>query len=271
MTCEGYEDIIAAHVDGALSTEERQEIEQHLTICERCQRLFVEQSRFRLALSARRLLATIPVETERRLRARLAAEGAATVKSRKHASAWKRFQAVLPYPRLTLGLVAASVLLALLLPRFFSSAPEPNLFSQAIESYQAVADKRLALSYPVNDPQRLQTALNLSGELNFITQVADLRSAGYQLKGGTIARQQGRPTALAVYEGERAGDLMLCLRQGGKLPVLPPEAAFLHTHYVHTYNGYTIVCSQFRQHFCLFISRLSRDEFLKRLGVTPEG
>jgi anti-sigma factor RsiW len=268
MTCEAYEELIAAHVDGVLTSTELQEVEHHLQSCPRCPQLFAEQSEFRAAFVARRLLVSVPVEMEQRLHSALAAERGSPVSFLLRPSWRTRFFAFFRQPRFAIGVAAATVLVAVLLSRLFLSGPEPGLVPQAVASYQAAIDQQQPLDYVVADPQELEMTLNLSGQLDFVTQVSDLRPAGYQLKGGSIARILDRPTAVAVYD--KGKDHIVCLRQGGKLPTMPPDVEAAYGHYVHTRNGYTIVYSQFRRHYCLMISRLPRDQFLRYLGITPE-
>ncbi|MGE0680039.1 MAG: anti-sigma factor [Candidatus Binatia bacterium] len=268
MTCEVYEEIIAAHVDGVLTPTELQEVEHHLGSCPRCPQLFVEQSEFRAAFVAPRLLISVPMETEQRLHAALAAEAGSPVASFSFRPSWRtRFFAFFGQPRVAIGVITATVLVAVIFSRLFPSEPEPGLFPQAVASYQATIDQQQPLDYVVADPQELEMTFNLSGQLDFVTQVADLRPAGYQLRGGSISHTFNQPTAIAVYD--KGKDHIVCLRRGGKLPTMSPGIETVYGHYIYTRNGYTIVYSQFRRHYCLLISRLPRDQFLHYLGLAP--
>jgi len=113
MTCEAYQELVAAHVDGVLSPTECQEAEQHLAACAACQQLFENESRFHAAFAARRLMVAVPAEIEQRLRVALAGESPPT-------PSWRERLSVLFWqPRLAFGLAAVALLIALLLPRFF--------------------------------------------------------------------------------------------------------------------------------------------------------
>ena len=46
MNCEIYKDLVAAHVDDALSSGERQDVEEHLGACQECQLLFGQEQEF---------------------------------------------------------------------------------------------------------------------------------------------------------------------------------------------------------------------------------
>lgn len=266
MTCEAYEEIIAAHVDGVLTPTELREVERHLQSCAQCSQLFAEQSEFHTAFTARRLLVPLPAETEERLRLALAKETEVPIPfSPTSSSLWSRLSAFFTPPRFAIGLAAASILGVLLFLRFFSNAPEPILFPQAVDSYRAVIDQQRQLDYAITDPYELEVAFNVSGRLDFVTKVADLRPAGYRLRGGSIVTLQHRLTAVAVYDKE--ANHIVCLRQGGKLPPLPPDIEVVHGHYVYSRDGYTVVYSQFRRFYCLMISRLPKEQFLRSFGM----
>ena len=259
MTCKVYRDLVAAHVDGLLSPTEQQEVTQHLATCSACARLFAEESSFRAAFATRQFITPVPTAVEQRLRLALAAEQAVVP------SWWERVSLFFPQPRLTLGFAVAGLAAVFLLSRLFFSSPEQDLFVYAIDSYQAAAEGRMPLDYHLEEPKRLQAAFNSSGQLDFLTQVSDLRLIGYQLKGGRLVRLMNHPTAIAVYEGR--DDRLMCIRQAGKLPSMPPDMKNVRNHYIYTRNGCTIMYSQFRRHFCLFISRLPQEVFLRRLGL----
>ncbi|MEW6297366.1 MAG: zf-HC2 domain-containing protein [Thermodesulfobacteriota bacterium] len=266
MNCETYQDLVAAHVDGVLTAAERQEVEAHLSTCAHCQRVFAEEKRFHAAFVARRLIVPVPAEVEQRLHSALCAESEVRPPVWKRLGSW--LEASLPRARVVAGLAAAGLLLALLLPRLFSPDHVPDLLSHAVDYYQAATAGRTALTYATDDPHALETTLNNSGRLDFRTRVIDFRPAGYRLRGGAITRMQDHPAALTVYEGDDAP--IICLRQGGKLPSIPPGAERLdNEHYLYTHAGHTVLLSQFPDHFCILISRLPREAFLRRLALLP--
>ena len=123
-----------------LSPAERQEVEQHLTSCAPCQCLFEEESRFHAAVAARRLIVSLPVEVEQRLRIALVAESTPIPSWRE------RLSALLWQPRLALGLAAAVLMIVFLWPRLFSPALEPAWFTQALDSYHAATEGRLSFT-----------------------------------------------------------------------------------------------------------------------------
>ncbi|HKA56176.1 MAG TPA: zf-HC2 domain-containing protein [Candidatus Binatia bacterium] len=261
MNCEAYQDLVAAHVDGELGPAERQEVEQHLTSCASCQRLFAEESRFRAAFAARRLIVPLPVEAERRLRLALAAESAPIPSWRE------RLSALLWQPRLAFGLAATALIIALLLPRLFPPAPEPAWFTRALDSYHAATEGRLSFTYRTADPQELEAAFNRSGQLDFVTHVLDLRSAGYRIAGGQVVRENDHPVAVVLYQGEDGP--IVCIRQRGTTPPMPPGSEGVSGQYLYTRAGYTVSCVQSAEHFCTLITRLPREVLMRRLALMP--
>jgi len=261
MNCEAYQDLVAAHVDGVLSSAERQEAEQHLAVCASCQQLFEQESRFHVAFAARRLIVSLPVEVEQRLRAALARESSPILSWRE------RLSVVLWQPRLVFGLAVAALLIALSLPRFFSSTPEPAWFPQVLDSYHAATEGRLSFTYHTDDPHELEAALNRSGQLDFVTHVLDLRPAGYRIEGGQIVWEKNNPVAIVLYQGKEGP--IVCIRRRGQVPPMPAGSEGKTEQYLYTQAGYTVSCVQFPGHFCTLITRLPREAFLRHLAAVP--
>lgn len=266
MTCETYQDLIAAHIDGALSDAERQAAEAHLNSCGCCQRLFATERAFRRAFSARRWIVPVPIAMERRVRLALAAEIGA------HGSWWRSTEkwvgAVLWRPHLAAPLTAAGLLILLLWSHLSPPDSHSAFFAAAVASYHAVRQGTLALEYQSAEPQGLERSFNHSGRLNFRTHVIDLRPAGYHLRGGTVTHVDGQPLAVALYTGE--GGQIMCLRQRGTMPPPPPGARWIKAQaYLYTQAGRTLIFSQFSDHFCALISDVPPEAFLERLARLP--
>jgi anti-sigma factor RsiW len=266
MTCDMYEDLVAAHVDGALTEAEAVEVRDHLRVCDCCRHLFEEETRFHAAFTARKLVAAVPIDVERQLRQSLEAESEASRSFWARLSAW--FSAMPLLPRLAFGLVMTGIFLVLLLPHLFRSTPTPDVFAHAVHYYQTMTEGALPIEYTAEDPQGLQTQLNASGRLDFTTQVSDLRPAGYRLRGGRVVETDGHPLAVSLYE-EEGEEPIVCLRQRGPLPSLPQGTAGKNGHYWYTADGYTAMFTQFPDHFCIMISRQPEEIFLQRLAMTP--
>ncbi len=161
MNCETYQDLVAAHVDGVLSPLERQDAEAHVAACERCRHLLTEEQCFRAAFAARRLTVPVPAAVERRLQSALLMESTARRSWWAHLRAWLSTAPL--RPRVAMGLAAAGLLLALLLPRLFSPQRGPDLLPQAVDYYQTVTAGRIVLAYATDDPHTLAAAFNGSG------------------------------------------------------------------------------------------------------------
>lgn len=266
MTCDMYEDLVAAHVDEALTEAEAQDLRAHLRACDRCRCVCEEETRFHAAFAARNLVISLPIDVERRLRQSLEAESEANRSFWVRLAAW--FGSMRLFPRLAFGLAVTGTFLVLLLPHVFRSAPAPNVFVQAVHYYQTMTEGVLPIEYPTDDPQGLQFQLNTSGRLHFTTHVSDLRPAGYRLRGGRVVETAEHPLAVALYEKEEE-EPIVCLRQRGSLPPLPLGTAGKNGHYWYTADGYTALFTQFPDHFCIMISRQSEELFLQRLAMIP--
>jgi anti-sigma factor RsiW len=263
MNCETYQDLVAAHVDDVLSPLEKQEAERHLAACPLCQHLFAEESRFHAAFVARRLIVPVPDEVEARLRAALGA----TVTSPP--SWYNRLSASLSQPRLAFGLAAVVLTIVLLLPRFFSGDRQPAWFHQAVDAYQATTAGYPSFTYQTENPQELERAFNSSGQLDFVTHVLDLQPAGYRTIGGYILRGQGHPVAIVLYRGKEGS--VVCLRQRGMAPPMPPGSEGEKGQYLYTQAGYTFSFVQFSDHFCTLITRLPLEVFQQQLRTAITG
>ena len=293
MNCEIYKDLVAAHVDGILSSNEHQDVEGHLGTCQECQLLFSQQQEFQKDFQAKALaksfIVSVPVAVEQRLQAALVEE--MSVADQVSPSLWQQmkdwFQTHSLPPRFSFGLAAMGLFLALVvpgLPQLFSTGPsqdaqdtrdahltdsagpiEPaaNIVTQAVESYQELTERQQALAYTIQEPTALKTAFNRSGELDFVTHVVDFRQAGLQLRGGTIRHVENQPIAISIYGGDQ--EHIVCLRQHGQIPSDLAGGEWIQGGYLYTSTGHSVFISQHTNHFCSLVSRLPRQEFLRRI------
>src|SRR5262245_16798202 len=219
MTCDAYQDLVAAHVDGQLSATELQEVDAHLQSCASCRERYAEEQQFQRAFASRRILLVTPPDVLTRLQEALVHEStpAASWRQRLFAHRGSLFSFLFSHRWAT-----AAVLLALSLPYWWLPTAQPDLFVSAVEEYELATTDQRVFTYVMRDSQKLAHAFNTSGRLDFITHVLDLRSAGYRIRGGNIIDLNGHPTAVTVYSGSEAD--LVCLRQRGVLPPLPPGA-----------------------------------------------
>jgi anti-sigma factor RsiW len=164
------------------------------------------------------------------------------------------------------GAALAGLIIALLLPSLHHETPPPAAFIRALHYYHEVTTTTHVVEYRTESPQQLQAQFNASGHLDFMTQVSDLRPAGYQLIGGKVLNEAGHPLAVSLYE-EDSKPPLVCLRQGGHLPSLPAHARDSHGHYWYSAEGYSAMFTQFPDHFCVMISRQPQEMFMRRLQL----
>lgn len=153
---------------------------------------------------------------------------------------------------------------ALILAYWWLPPAKPDLFASAVAQYELATTDQLVFTYVLRDPRKLEQAFNASGQLDFSTHVLDFRSFGYRIRGGNIVRLHGHPTAVTVYRRPEAD--LVCLRQHGALPSLPPGAMQIGRDLVYTYEQYTVLVIPEADLFCLLVSRLPCDTFLRTFG-----
>ena len=291
MNCEIYPDLVAAHVDDVLSSDERRNVEEHLEACQECQLLFSQQQEFQKYFQAKALaksfIVPVPAAVDQRLQTALAEEMSVPVTDQvspsfsQHLKDW--FQTPSFFPRFALGLAAASLLLAVLLPqlpKLFSThqthiaplaelsdpvEPTASIVTQAVASYQELTETQAALVYTIQEPDALKTAFNRSGELDFVTHVLDFRQAGLQLRGGTIRQVKNHPVATSIYDEDQ--EHIVCLRQHGQIPSELTGGEWIQGGYLYTSTDHSVFISQHTNHFCSLVSRLPRQEFLRRIAM----
>ena len=264
MNCDTYQDLVAAHVDNALTPSEAAEAQAHVRDCDGCRRLFEDERQFRVAFAARRLIVPLPTAAEQRLHQALHTATVSQPTIRERLRAW--LEATPLFFRVASGVAVTGLILVLLLPSLQQPTPSPAAFTRALHYYHEVTTTTPAVAYRTDNPQQLQAQFNGSGHLDFTTQVSDLRPAGYQLIGGKVLNEAGHPLAVSVYE-EDSKNPLVCLRQRGRLPALPEHARDGHGHYWLSGDGYTAMFTQFPDHFCVMISRQPKDTFVRRLRM----
>ena len=261
MTCDEYQDLVAAHVDGQLNPTERQEVHAHLQECASCCERFAEEQQFRLAFASRRVLLTTPPAVLTQLHEALARE--ATLLPSWRQGLYAHRVSLLSF-LFSHRLATAAVMAALILAYWWFPTTQPDLFASAVKQYELAATDQRVFTYVQRDPRQLEQVFNASVQLDFSTHVLDLRSAGYRIRGGYIVRLNGHPTAVTVYRGPEAD--LVCLRQRGELPPLPPGAMKVGHDLVYTYEQHTVLIIQESDLFCILVSRLPRDAFLRSFG-----
>ncbi len=261
MTCDEYQDLVAAYVDGQLNPTEMQAVTTHLPSCPSCRERFAEEQQFHHAFALRRVLLSTPPAVVAELHKVLARESFPLPSWRQRLFSHRvSILSFLFSPRLATAAVGA----ALFLGYWWFPTTKPDLFASAVQQYESATTDQQVFTYVQRDPRKLEEAFNASGQLDFSTHVLDFRSFGYRIRGGSIVRVNGHPTAVTVYRGPEAD--LVCLRQRGAIPPLPPGAMQIGRDLVYTYEQYTVLIIQEADLFCMLVSRLPRDVFLRSFG-----
>lgn len=258
MTCDECQDLIAGYVDEQLTADEKQHVDQHLSSCISCTQELADAQRFQQEFTAHRPLLAMPTAVEHHIKTALSHE------SPQPQSYWQRLHewfSSFTRPAVAVTATAAVALIFVLVSLLLPLVDEQSLLATVTEQYEiAVADRR-TFTYVIRDPHKLEQAFNNSGQLNFTTHVLDFRPAGYRIRGANIIQMNGRPTTVTVYRSVD-GDLV-CLRQRGPLPPLPPGAERLGRDYIYSYQQHTIIFVEEHDLFCVLISGLPREQFLR--------
>ena len=173
MDCQEYKEVISAHVDGALSPEERLTVQSHLNQCSRCTQMFHWETGVRKALKPK--LSLIPGRPA--LNERVLDQLRATPR-----------EGLFGWSYMSHGLVAAfALLLIVAVPYlFWSGKVQEDIFTGAIAQYQNVAQG-------MNDtPQAASPAARL----------LDLSPWGYRILSRQIQQVKGQERRVFVYRGK---------------------------------------------------------------------
>ncbi len=192
MDCEGYKEIISAHVDGALGTEEKLVVQSHLDECPKCTQMFHWETQMRSAL--KRKLSPIAARPALRARVLDQLEGA-------------RKEGVFGWPYLAHGLAAAFALVLIVAIPYLSGPGkvQEEIFTDAIAHYQKVTQGI------VDAPQTAFPAARL----------LDLSPWGYRLLSGQTRQVKGQEGRVFVYRGRGKDYLLAQEFEGGELSPPP--------------------------------------------------
>ena len=171
MDCREYKEMISAHVDGALGTEEKLVVQSHLNECPKCTQMFLWESQMRTAF--KRKLSPIPAGAA--LRERVLNQ----LESRK--------EGLFGWSYMAHGLAAAcAVLLIVAVPYlFWPGKVQEDILTDAIVRYQEV------MQGFVETPQAGFPAARL----------LDLSPWGYRLLSGKTLQVKGQEGRVFVYRG----------------------------------------------------------------------
>ena len=192
MECQDYKEMISAHVDGALGTEEKLVVQSHLNECPKCTQMFHWETQMRSAL--KRKLSPIPARAALRERVLDQLEGTSK-------------EGLFGWPYLAHGLAAAFALLLIVAIPYLSGPGkfQEEILTDAIVRYQKVTQGI------VDDPQTAFPAARL----------LDLSPWGYRLLSGQTLQVKGQEGRVFVYRGRGKDYLLAQEFEGGELSPPP--------------------------------------------------
>ena len=176
MDCQEYKEIISAHVDAALSSEERLTVQSHLNQCPRCTQMFLWETEVKEVLKLK--LSHIP--------ARPALKERVLDKLRETPR-----EGLFGWSYMAHGLAAAFVILLIVAGPylFWQGNLQEDIYTGAMAQYQNVAQ---GITQGIKDNQ--QAASPAVGLL-------DLRPWGYRILSRQIRQIMGQEGRVFVYQG----------------------------------------------------------------------
>ncbi len=256
MDCRAYQECVAAHVDGALDPQERDEAEAHVRACSACAELRAEQEEMKATLRAS--AARYPLPPEVRTHALRALEVAAGVPVEARRPGFLRQRRT---TRLAL-VGAAAALFALVIARLVTAPGDP-LLSALAEDVRSANAGRLRLEVRSHDVEELRAYYRQAG-FEFEQTVGDFRDAGWSVVGATVGRIGKVRTTLTLYESS-AGKIICRRFLVGTLP-LPPGGERFGDYAVYSVGDVTIVIHRIGDVLCVLASTIRRAEFLRNVA-----
>lgn len=211
-----FDEELSELVDNRLDGAARAEVEAHLAVCPEC-RARVDALRWlKSSLVAGRETGDAPAELRARIHGALDDED-----RRRTARIWTS----------TPWLVAASVVLLVAAAAFYFVSRRPGVptVEAVAQDFQAFRAERLALDLKTAKPQELEEYFRRRG-IPFPARVFDFGMMKYDLVGGRVHEQAGRPAALYAYRASAGSldDVIVCQMFPGSLSELPTPAVVRH-------------------------------------------
>jgi anti-sigma factor RsiW len=261
MHCAEYRDLVAAHVDGMLTEEERLLALAHLGECAACTRLQAAAQDFQRTFRARVGIQTTPFDVRQRLLARLDAEASAPVWRARPRFGWPR-----PIYRAAWVGVAAVLVAVVALPFLRSPAPEPSaeVLAAVVADYRAAVAQAAPPAISTDRPEELREYYARSGGFQFAQTVMDLGPMGYQLVGGGVVHLGAKKSTMTVYRSAR--DVLVCHRVDYPDMQLPAGGELIGGDMFYTVGEVTIRVHREGNMVCFMASTLPREEFIKQMA-----
>jgi anti-sigma factor RsiW len=199
VTCEEFNTLIHAYLDGELDLPSTLQIEAHFPECASCAQTYENHRALRAAMSSGKLYFKRPNELAERIHVALHEAN----KAERRASIWK-------VPKLMprriwwpwMSIAASAVLVAMVGWRVGSVASRPTpddlLAQEVLSSHVRSLMANHLTDVPSSDQHTVKPWFN--GRLDFSPSVKDLSGDGFPLVGGRLDYLKDRPVAALVYQ-----------------------------------------------------------------------
>ena len=211
-----FDEELSQLVDDRLDGAARAEVEAHLAVCPDCRARLEALRWLKSSLAAGTDTTDVSPELVARVTRALDDE------DRRPTRAFWRSR---PF------FLAASIVLvvAAAIAFFLSRSARVPTVEAVAEDFRAFRAERLALDLKTSSPPELEEFFRRRG-IPFQTRVFDFGMMKYELVGGRVHAQAGRPAALYAYRASAGAleDVMVCQMFPGSLRELPTPAAVRH-------------------------------------------
>jgi len=237
MNCLDYKEIIAAHVDRMLATEEEQQVQMHLEQCPRCKQFFRWETEIKKLLREKLPPATIQPSFKEALLERL--EG----KRKRTSTRW--FE-----QRYAIGAAVALLFLARTSLFVHRNQVGDDIFSQAVAQYQTVTQR--IFEGPMSSPSRAARSL-------------DLNPWGYHLITSEASELNGLTGITSTYRNQARNYVLAQEFEGGNLSA-PPGAKCVQaagkSFVMHSEHGVNLIAWKERNVLCILASGVPMEQLL---------
>jgi hypothetical protein len=239
MDCREYREIVAAHVDSSLSSEERLTVQSHLNQCSKCTEEFLWETQVKKALKQK--LTIIPARPG--LKVRVLDQLGKTSK-----------EGLFGWYYMSHGLVAAFALLLIVAVPYlvWRDNVQEEIFSDAIAQYQRVAQGT------ADTPQ-------VTSSLTPAARLLDLSPWGYRVLTRQTLEVKGQEGRVFVYQGQEKDYLLAQEFEGANISP-PPQARTLRASnrdfITYSQQGVNLVAWKEKDLLCILASTLPKEKLL---------
>ena len=193
MDCTKTRTLLHGYIDQELDVASVMAIDQHLTSCDACKRIYAQQSTLRSAIRQHAEYHTAPAALADRIRAQIGLTGnPAPTKENARRWTWPEFGRWFQVG----AAVAATAVVTWTAALQFSGQ---DLVAEEVISGHARSVLTNHLTDVATSDQHTVKPW-LSGKLDFSPRVTDLKNDGFPLSGGRLDYLDGRPVAALVYQ-----------------------------------------------------------------------